>query len=455
LKLSLKNRMKLFLFIGKVILGTLLLVLISLTITYLIWSEGRIIHGVSMGGIRLGGMKVKEATSLLRKEVGGLDGGKVILLFKNRPLNIVLNSIGIKLDVAESIVKAYQIGRNGSFWNQMASRWRIYRYGYETRPVFNNNRVSLNSFFHLLEASINVEPVRSAVKVNKEGIISFTASRAGLVIDQSALAEKLENAVFHKDVSIIEIPIKKVVPPLTEDDIKRWGMDQVLGIFTTKYEMNQEDRAINLLIASSAINNVIVYPGQIFSFNTWVGPRVTEAGYKQAPVVYLGKLIPGVGGGVCQVSSTLYNAALLSNLKVIQRLNHSLPVSYAPLARDATVVYDGVDLIIENTSQFPILIVSNVAPPHLTVAILGRKTNWKRVELETKIIETYPFQTKTTTDPSLTKGSKKKVISGRKGIKAELWREVEYIDGSLKKELVNTSIYPAQPEEYRVGIKPD
>jgi vancomycin resistance protein YoaR len=276
-----------------------------------------------------------------------------------------------------------------------------------------------------------------------------------LVIDQSALAEKLENAVFHKDVSIIEIPIKKVVPPLTEDDIKRWGMDQVLGIFTTKYEMNQEDRAINLLIASSAINNVIVYPGQIFSFNTWVGPRVTEAGYKQAPVVYLGKLIPGVGGGVCQVSSTLYNAALLSNLKVIQRLNHSLPVSYAPLARDATVVYDGVDLIIENTSQFPILIVSNVAPPHLTVAILGRKTNWKRVELETKIIETYPFQTKTTTDPSLTKGSKKKVISGRKGIKAELWREVEYIDGSLKKELVNTSIYPAQPEEYRVGIKPD
>lgn len=455
MELSSKNRMELVLFSGKIIIGTLLFLSISLIIAYLIWSEGRIINGVSIGGIRVGGMKVSEATDLLAEEIENLGEKKVVLLYQKRFLNIVLNSVGIKLDIAECIEKAYQIGRTGSFWGQMASRWRIYRHGYDMRPVFNNNRVSLNSFFHLLEAGIGVEPVRSVVKVNKEGEISYSPSRTGLMIDQTALTHELENAAFQKDDSTIEIPIKKVVPPLTEDVIKKWGVDQVLGIFTTKYEVSHKDRVNNLLIASSAINNVIVYPGQIFSFNTWVGPRVTEVGYKEAPVVYLGKLIPGVGGGVCQVSSTLYNAVLLSNLKIVQRLNHSLPISYVPLARDATVVYDGVDLIIENTSQFPILIVSDVSPPYLTVAILGRKTGWKKVELETKVVETYPYQTKTTPDPTLTKGSKQKVLSGRKGVKAELWRKIEYLDGSLKKELVNTSIYPAQPEEYKIGIKPD
>ena len=455
MELSSKNRMELILFSGKIIIGTLLFLSIGLTTAYLIWSEGRIIHGVSVGGIRLGGMKVSEATNLLSEEMEAFGEKKVVLIFKKRPLNIVLNSVGIKLDIAESIRKAYQIGRTGSFWDQMASRWRIYRHGYDLRPFFNNNRVSLNSFFHLLEASIGVEPVRSVVKVNKDGEVSYTPSRTGFVIDQTASTQRLEDATFQKDVSTIEIPIKTVVPPLTEDDIKRWGLDQVLGSFTTKYEVNHKDRVNNLLIASSAINNVIVYPGQIFSFNTWVGPRVTEVGYKEAPVVYLGKLIPGVGGGVCQVSSTLYNAVLLSNLKIVQRLNHSLPISYVPLARDATVVYDGVDLIIENTSKFPILIVSNVTPPYLTVAVLGRKIEWKKVELETKVVETFPFKIKNTPDPTLSKGSKRKVISGRRGIKAELWRMVEYLDGSIKKELVNTSIYPAQPEEHKIGVKPD
>lgn len=455
MELPSKNRMELLLFGVKVIIGTLFFLLISLITAYLIWSEGRIVHGVRVGGISLGGMKVSEATDLLMEEMGAIGEKKVVLLFKKRPLNIVLNSVGIKLDIAESIRKAYQIGRTGSFWSQMASRWKIYRYGYDMRPIFRNNRVSLNSFLHLLEASIGVEPVRSVVKVNKEGEISYSPSRTGLAIDQTALIQKLENAAFQRDDSTIEIPVKKVVPPLTEDDIKRWGLDQVLGIFTTKYEVNHQDRVNNLLLASSAINNVIVYPGQTFSFNTWVGPRVTEAGYKEAPVVYSGKLIPGIGGGVCQVSSTLYNAVLLSNLKIIQRLNHSLPISYVPLARDATVVYDGVDLIIENTSEFPILIVSDVTPSHLTVAILGRKTNWKKVELETKVVETYPYRTKITPDPTLPKGSKQKVISGRKGTKVELWRIVEYLDGTLKKELVNTSIYPAQPEEYKIGTKSD
>lgn len=452
---SAKTRMELVLFSIKIILGTFLFLSIILITTYLIWSEGRILPGVKLSGIRLGGMKVKEATELLAKEVKALSEKKVVLAYKKRQLGLILDSVGIKLDIPESIAKAYQVGRTGSFWRQMASRWRIYRHGYDLRPVFNNNRISLNSFIHLLEAGIAVEPIRSVVGIDREGQITYSPSRTGIVIDQGILTQKMETATFQKRNVVIDIPVKKVVPPLTENDIKRWGLDQVLGIYTTKYEVTHKDRVNNLLIASSAINNVIVYPGQNFSFNTWVGPRVTEVGYKEAPVIYMGKLIPGVGGGVCQVSSTLYNASLLANLRIIQRLNHSVPSNYVPLARDATVVYDGVDLIIENNCDNPILLVSNVTPPYLTVAVLGRKTDWKNIGLETKVIENYPFKTISLADHSLTKGTRKKIINGRKGVKAELWRTIEYFDGSVKKELVNTSIYPAQPEEYKIGVKPD
>ncbi len=455
MEFSIKRRMEIILFSGKIVIGTLLFLSISLITVYLIWSEGRILPGVTVGGIRLGGMKSHEATKVLAEQMEAPAEKRVILIYKKRPLNLVLNSVGIKLDIAKTIAKAYQIGRDGSFWRQMASRLRIYRQGYIVKPVFNNNPVPLNSFFHLLEAGIAIEPIRSVIIVNREGEISYSPSRIGIVIDQAGLTEKLEMAALQKEDSVVEIPTKKVIPALTENDIKRWGMDQVLGIFTTKYELADEGRVNNLLIANSAINNVIVYPGQDFSFNTWVGPRVTEVGYKEAPVIYLGKLIPGVGGGVCQVSSTLYNAALLANLKIVQRMNHSIPSVYVPLARDATVVDDGVDLIIENTSNFPILLVSNVKPPYLTVAVLGRKTDWKSIKLETKIIETYPFKTKSTPDQTLARGSKNKIKSGRKGIKAELWRTIEFLDGALKKELVNTSIYPAQPEEYKIGVKLD
>lgn len=448
-----KNRMEVVLLSSKIAFGMVLFLMIIISTTYLIWSEGRILPGVKVGGIRLGGMKAQDATELFANEMRSLAEKKVMLVYKKRQLNLVLNSVGIKLDVPESITKAYQVGRTGSFWRQMMSRWKIYRYGYDLRPVFNNNSASLNSFFHLLEAGIAVEPIRSVVGINREGVITYSNSRTGIVIDQEKLTEKMEDAAFQKENVVIEIPIKKVVPPLTENDIKRWGMDRVLGIYTTKYEIGHEERVNNLMIASSAITNVIVYPGQQFSFNTWVGPRVTEAGYKEAPVIYFGKLIPGVGGGICQVSSTLYNAVLLANLITIQRLNHSAPIDYVPLGRDATVVYDGVDLIIENTYENPILLVSDVTPPYLTVAVLGRKTDWKNIELETKVVNTYPYKTRSITDPSLSKGTQKIAVSGRKGYKVELWRTIEYLDGSKKKELVNTSIYPAQAEEYKVGVK--
>lgn len=294
-----------------------------------------------------------------------------------------------KLDLPATVKQAYLVGRTGSTWSSILTRIRVMRRGSDLKPLFDHNQDTLDSFFRLLDAVIAVEPVRSIITIdktnNKNGEVKFSSSRKGYVIEHNILTSLFEKAAYNKDVTRLDIPVRTVNPPLTESEILNWGLNQVLGIYTTKFDPKQTDRVHNLEIACSAIDNVIVYPGQSFSFNTWVGPRVSETGYKEAPVVLYGKLVPGIGGGICQVSTTLFNAVLLSNLQVTQTFNHTLPSTYVPLGRDATVVYGGLDLIFENTYQNPILLAARVQAPFVTVAVVGRKEGWESVALETVI----------------------------------------------------------------------
>jgi vancomycin resistance protein YoaR len=226
-------------------------------------------------------------------------------------------------------------------------------------------------------------------------------------------------------------------------------------MFSTRFNPALDDRVHNLRVASNAINNVIVYPGQSFSFNTWVGPRLEKNGYKEAPVVVAGELVPGIGGGVCQVSSTLYNAVLLANLRVVKRHNHSLPSAYIAMGRDATVVDNGQDFIFENNLNTPVLLVTMIESPYLRVAILGEKTNWSEVALQTEVLKVIPFETEELVDPALAPEERIKEQEGRQGYRVALWRIVRFEDGTERKYLENTSIYPPRNEKYKVGIMPD
>lgn len=422
-------------------------------LAYFILSSGKMITGLKVAGIKIGGLPIAKASQTMTLRLNPRTSKKVTLIYNNRALTVVPSAIGIRINIPETVNKAYKAGRTGSLWTRLTTRGRAYRRGMDMEPVFQYNQNTLDSFYRLLDAIIAVEPIRSVITVNREGEISFTPSRTGRAIDRTRLTHLLEKAVASPKLSRIEIPVVNLVPPLTENDINQWGLNQIMAIYSTQFDPGKSDRVQNLQTACSALDNSLIYPGQSFSFNTWVGPRVTEAGYKEAQVIFMGKLVPGVGGGVCQVSSTLYNAVLLSNLKIVQRFNHSLPSNYVPVGRDATVVYGGIDFIFENTNQNPILIVAKVESPFITIAILGAKAGWDKIALETKTVETYPFTVKEIPDPELSKRTKIKIQEGVNGSKVELWREIIQSDGQSQKELVNTSIYPAQPEEYKIGTK--
>ncbi len=434
--------------LGGVVAAALLVVAV-----YFGWSAGRIVSGVTVNGQPVGGMKLAAAERVIGSFANQAQSRKVILSHQNRPLTVKLDGIGIAIDVPATVKSAYLVGRSGSIFNQVGQRWQAHRQGIEIAPVFKNRRETLNEFFHLLDAAYAIEPIRSVVTLEANNEIHYTPSRTGRVILRDSLIRALQAAVCNPKIAKLEIPVKIAQPSLTEAEIAQWEFDKVLGSFTTKFSAANPDRTHNLTLAANAINNALVYPGQHCSFNAWVGPRVTASGYKEAPVVILGKLVPGIGGGICQVSTTLYNAALLANLKTVQRLNHSLPSAYIPMGRDATVSYGDIDFVFANTNATPVLVVTRVAPPYLTVAVLGKKVGWEAVQLETKLIDSYPFKEKEIPDPELPAGERIKAADGTKGFKVELWRTVQFPDGSVKKTRENVSIYPAQPEEYKVGTK--
>jgi vancomycin resistance protein YoaR len=418
----------------------------------LVWINGRIIPGVRVAGAPFGRMKYEQAYAFLNNRLTAGQSQKVRLNYQKRTFEVILGTIGIRPDSIKTLRQAYALGRTGSFWQRLVTIVKAWRRGIDIAVQFSHNKQLLIAFYQLLDASIGREPVRAKVRVDAAGRVVFKPGFPGRRINRGRLTKLFEAAVAQTHSSNIEIPVDQVKQALTGADIKRWQLDRVLGIYRTKFNPQASERVHNLKIAALALNNVIVYPKQNFSFNTWVGPRMSQAGYKEAPVVFRGKLVPGIGGGVCQVSSTLYNAVLLANLDIIKRFNHSIPSAYVPLGRDATVVDGGFDLIFKNNLATPILLTAEVAPPYVWIAVLGAKKGWERVNLATEIVAKYPYQKREIIDSQLAWGQVD-TQPGKPGYKVNLWRTVFYQDQTSRKTLVSTSVYPAQPEEIKVGGK--
>lgn len=187
----------------------------------------------------------------------------------------------------------------------------------------------------------------------------------GIIVDIESTVHEVLKAKENEKVSLRIIRIK---PRYSADDLKR--ANRVLGSYYT-FIAGSYARFNNIALASKAINNTIVWPGEIFSFNDTVGPRTPERGYMPAPVIIMGSMNLDYGGGVCQVSSTLYNAVSKAGLKIVERHMHSKPIHYVPSGMDATVDYGSLDLKFENDTEGPVIIKSAVKGGKLIVEIWG------------------------------------------------------------------------------------
>lgn len=221
-------------------------------------------------------------------------------------------------------------------------------------PWFGNpilNLTKLDSLYKQLSIQIKKEPTNAGLddhgKIIPEGI--------GYTLDEKKFKQQFAEVFYENNHSRIPVPTIPVYPKVDSEIIANIRTN-LIGHYITYFNSGNKERTHNIALAAEAINNHVVFPGETFSFNKVVGKRTASKGYRPAPIIVRGELAEGIGGGICQVSSTLFNAADRSGLKIIERYSHSKKVPYVPPGRDATVSWYGPDFTFKNKYNQPILI---------------------------------------------------------------------------------------------------
>lgn len=266
-------------------------------------------------------------------------------------------------------------------------------------------------------------------------------------IDEAQLPVAVGKAILGDHTVVLPLTgPQKHVPDEALNQIK-----EVVTSFSTRFSTRTRTRCSNIKLAASIIDGTVLLPGERFSFNGVVGRRTLKAGFKVAGVYINGQHDTGIGGGICQVSTTLYNSVLLADLPIYRRSNHSLPVPYVPLGQDATVDYGNLDLVFENTYPTPIAISSYYRPGQLTFRVLGQKQPGLSVKIVRGRITSAPASVEHVPDPHLALGVKKVVKPGATFRSVSTFRMV-YQDGKLvKKEPLGHSRYGGMPRVVLVG----
>ena len=272
----------------------------------------------------------------------------------------------------------------------------------------------------------------------------------GISFDLEKAKEMLKE---DKDEYVIKLTITN--PKVTLDKIGPEAFPDKLATFSTRYDVSDKDRTTNLELACNKINGTVVLSGDTFSYNKVVGARTAGAGYKNAKIYEAGKVVDGIGGGICQISSTLYNAVLNANLEIVERKNHQFVTSYVEPGMDATVVYGLTDFKFKNTRQYPVRVVATAKNGIATVTIYGIKEDKEYTfKFDVKRVATIPSTTEYIDDSTLPAGTEKVEQKGTNGLKTETYMTKLLNGKAISTTLVSKDTYNAMTKIIRRGTAP-
>ena len=285
--------------------------------------------------------------------------------------------------------------------------------------------------------SVNTEVVQTALDLESDPTgNTIRAGTQGVQVEISALQAAINSSNRHETVQCT-----LTNPDYTVSEYKALLFRDVLGQCTTDFNPGNKGRTTNVLLATDFCNGVILMPGDVFSYNDTVGPRTYERGFKDATIYVGNSAEDGVGGGICQVTSTIYYAALRADLKIVERYAHSREVTYVPKGEDATVAWGSKDFKFENNTGFPMKVVTSHKSNNLTVKLYGTNLNNKTVKIETTVLSKTPFEVVYKVDETLAPGTEKVDSNGYTGYQTESYRVV-YIDGvEVSRTFENKSTY--------------
>ena len=420
---------------------------------------------------------------------------------------ISLDSLNITYDISKAIEMAYNIGRSGNIFNNNYEILNTFIRKKYIEIDFSLDEKILDQEISKIDSELPNKLVQSSYYIEDNNLIILKGS-SGNHIDKNNLKKqiysaiinlttkentinsyldyisptpvnlekiynqictKVQNAYYEKDpfkvypeiigidfdIDTAEnilndskneyiIPLTITYPEITIDKLEINFFPDLLGYFSTKYDLQNKNRATNLALATSKINGTIILPGKEFSYNSIVGARTIDAGYKESKIYSNGQVVDGIGGGICQISSTLYNTALFASLEITERHNHQFITSYVSPGRDATVVYGSKDLKFLNNRTYPIKIIATASDGIVKISIYGIKENAEYdISFDTETISTIPYTTKYEYNSSLNSSEEILKQLGANGAIINSYKVVKLNGSIVSRTLISHDTYNA------------
>lgn len=413
-------------------------------------------QGVYIGGIDVGGMTAAEAQSTVDSYLESMKAQTITLIGPNANLELTIEEMGITAQTQQAVEEAASLGHSGNLITRFKELEDLEKEDYVIDMGLSIDKQGVAEFLYSKSSKTNIKAVDNGLKL-ENGQFVYVEGQSGDEVDIVTAVNEL-NEHIHTDweqafIENDEFKLSSIVstPRGTKEELM--AVKDLLGTYTTNYTTSSAGRVTNLENGVSKISGTVLFPGDELSVYALASPFTKENGYELASAYSNGNVIESFGGGICQVSTTLYNAALYAELEITQRYNHSMTVTYVPLAADAAIAGTYKDLRIKNNYDYPIYIQGTCSNKNLTFNIYGveyRASN-RKVSYESVTLETRDPLTEFTLDPSQALGVYKKTKSEYIGYTAELYKVVKVDGVEQERTRVNRSSYQASAGRVTIG----
>ncbi len=406
-------------------------------------------EGVKVGGVNVGGMDKTMALQLVEKKLDELKQRPLLLTDSDssaQNIKLTLGEAGIdyKADAFRSAIKALSAGH---LWTRAQTRFSFEK-EWPITP-FRQEKFLQSKFGMDWEEQRYGMPVNAVRQIDANDQVRYIPGRSARRLDWTKLNVAMNKALPRdftaSENSIrVELPFYQLEPKITVDSLRSEGIERKITQFSTSLGSSSEGRVYNVNSAASAVDGTTLKPGDIFDYGQVIAKAERTHGFREAPVIVNGRLESGIGGGICQVSSTVYNAALRVGLDIVERRNHSLPVSYLPKGQDATFATGSINFRFRNNTGKHLLLRAAVQNRTLTVKIFGTFPSNISYELESHTVRVLPIPVKRIRDDSLSPGFFQVIRQGKEGYVVETF-QVKKVNGkTIERTRISRDTYRAQ-----------
>ena len=419
-----------------------LVVIIFIGIMCMQFKGEKIAKNTYVNGVNIGKLTKSQAKQELAKKYK-LEN--VDFNYNDKSWKVKSKDLNLSTDLDKTVENAYNLNRKSAFFGNL-SKTISANFGKKSNlvVVINYDKNKLKAEMEKIAKEIDVDVKDATLDISGEKVKVIPDSD-GLKMDISKSMENFDNQTKKGNYKN-ELVVKATPAKVKKEQLA--NIDTNLGTYSTTFKTSQINRSINIKLATDNISNVLLMPGETFSFNKHTGKRSKENGYKSAPVIMEGEMEEDYGGGVCQVSSTLYNSVLYAGLEIV----NTIPSSYVPKGRDATVADSGIDFLFKNNLKHPVYIKNYVSGNQIVCNIYGSAEDKQNITISTKLDGVSQTTMKRVNDPTMPKGKEKVDKSGRNAYSVSTYRTFNDANGKkIKTEKIANSYYPKKEGIILVG----